>query len=238
MAVLSVALPFSLITWAEQSVDSTLAATLNASVPLFVIPIAAMVLVDEKITVNKVVGVLVGFIGVAILVGFDPGVLAGTDVLAAVALIGSSVSYAAGGVYARRFAHGLRPMIPAVMQVGFALLITAALALIFESPISFPVRFDAILAVVWLGLLGSGTAYLVFFRLLGRWGATRTSLVAYLLPVYGITLGALVLSEPIDARLVLGTLLVIAGIALVNLRGRWMPALGRRPAAPVGSPRP
>src|SRR6187200_2863991 len=211
MAILSVALPFSLITWAEQSVDSTLAATLNASVPLFVIPIAAMVLVDEKITVNKVVGVLVGFIGVAILVGFDPGVLAGTDVLAAVALIGSSVSYAAGGVYARRFAHGLRPMIPAVMQVGFALLITAALALIFESPISFPVRFDAILAVVWLGLLGSGTAYLVFFRLLGRWGATRTSLVAYLLPVYGITLGALVLQEPVNLTLIAGTALVIAG---------------------------
>ena len=241
MAILSVALPFSLITWAEQSVDSTLAATLNASVPLFVIPIAAMVLIDEKITANKVVGVLVGFIGVAILVGFDPGVLAGTDVLAAVALIGSSISYAAGGVYARRFAHGLRPMIPAVVQVGFALLITAALAFIFESPISFPARFDAILAVVWLGLLGSGVAYLVFFRLLGKWGATRTSLVAYLLPIYGITLGALVLSEPIDARLVLGTLLVIAGIALVNLRGRWLPALVRHPATPVEpaeSPRP
>ncbi|HEX6475238.1 MAG TPA: DMT family transporter [Candidatus Limnocylindria bacterium] len=231
MAILSVALPFSLITWAEQSVESTLAATLNASVPLFVIPIAAIVLIDEKITVNKVVGVVVGFIGVAILVGFDPGVLNGTDVLPALALIGSSISYAAGGVYARRFAHGLRPMIPAVVQVGFALVITAVLALIFESPISFPGRFDALLAVVWLGLLGSGLAYLVFFRLLRNWGATRTSLVAYLLPVYGIALGALVLSERVDTRLVLGTLLVIAGIALVNLRGRWLPALGRDTAA-------
>ena len=126
MAVLSVALPFSLITWAEQSVDSTLAATLNASVPLFVIPIAAFALIDEKVTTNKVIGVVVGFIGVAVLVGFDPGVLAGTDVMAALALIGSSISYAAGGVYARRFAHGLRPMIPAVVQVGFALLMTAS----------------------------------------------------------------------------------------------------------------
>jgi drug/metabolite transporter (DMT)-like permease len=227
MAILSVALPFSLITWAEQSVDSTLAATLNASVPLFVIPIAAIVLIDEKISTNKVIGVMVGFIGVAILVGFDPGVLAGTDVTAALALIGSSISYAAGGVYARRFATGLRPMIPAMVQVGFALLITAVMALLFESPLAFPWRFDAILAVIWLGLLGSGAAYLVFFRLLGRWGATRTSLVAYLLPVYGIALGAMVLNEKVDARLVLGTLLVIAGIALVNLRGRWLPAFGR-----------
>jgi drug/metabolite transporter (DMT)-like permease len=235
MSILSVALPFTLITWAEQSVDSTLAATLNSSVPLFVIPIAAVMLIDEKVTTNKLIGVAVGFIGVAILVGFDPGVLAGTDVLAALALIGSSVSYAAGGVYARRFAHGLRPMIPAMVQVGFALVITAALALIFESPISFPARFDAILAVVWLGLLGSGAAYLVFFLLLGHWGATRTSLVAYLLPVVGIVLGAAVLSEPIDARLVLGTLLVVAGIALVNLRGRWLPVFGRGAEAGAGS---
>jgi drug/metabolite transporter (DMT)-like permease len=237
MAILSVALPFSLITWAEQSVDSTLAATLNASVPLFVIPIAALMLVDEKITANKVVGVAIGFMGVAILVGFDAGVLAGTDVMAALALIGSSISYAAGGVYARRFVHGLRPMIPAMVQVGFALVITAVLALVFESPITFPMRFDAILAVVWLGMLGSGAAYIVFFRLLGTWGATRTSLVAYLLPVYGIALGAIVLSERVDTRLVLGTLLVIAGIALVNLRGRWLPSFGRRSPGPVESPR-
>jgi drug/metabolite transporter (DMT)-like permease len=237
MAILSVALPFSLITWAEQSVDSTLAATLNASVPLFVIPIAALMLVDEKITANKVVGVAIGFMGVAILVGFDAGVLAGTDVMAALALIGSSISYAAGGVYARRFVHGLRPMIPAMVQVGFALVITAVLALVFESPITFPMRFDAILAVVWLGMLGSGAAYIVFFRLLGNWGATRTSLVAYLLPVYGIALGAIVLSERVDTRLVLGTLLVIAGIALVNLRGRWLPSFGRRSPGPVESPR-
>ncbi|MEP6468327.1 MAG: DMT family transporter [Chloroflexota bacterium] len=230
MAIFSVALPFSLITWAEQSTDSTLAAILNASVPLFVILIAAAVLVDENITTNKVAGLVIGFVGVAILVGFDPGVIAGTDLLAALALIGSSVAYATGAVYARRFVHGLRPMIPAVMQVGFALLISAILALLFERPISFPVSFDAVLAVVWLGLLGSGAAYLVFFRLLGRWGATRTSLVAYLLPVFGIALGVAVLDERVDARLILGTLLVIGGIALVNARGRLLPALGRRSA--------
>ena len=81
------------------------------------------------------------------------------------------------------------------------------------------------MAVVWLGLLGSGLAFLGFFLLLGRWGATRMSLVAYLLPVFGIDLGAAVLSEPVDARLLIGTALVIGGIALVNLRGRWLPAL-------------
>jgi drug/metabolite transporter (DMT)-like permease len=218
MAVFNVALPFSLITWAEQSTDSTLAAILNATVPLFVIVIAAAALADERITPPRVAGLLIGFVGVAILVGFDPGVIAGTDLLAAVALIGSSVSYAMGAVYARRYVHGLRPMIPAVFQVGFALLIAGVMALLFERPLAFPARFDAVLAVVWLGLLGSGAAYLVFFRLLGRWGATRTSLVAYLLPVFGIILGAAVLHESVDLRTVGGTALVIGGIALVNAR--------------------
>ena len=241
MGILSVALPFSLITWAEQSVDSTLAVILNSSVPLFVILIAAVVLTDEHITVNRLIGLAIGFAGVAILVGFDPGVLAGTDVTAALALIGSSVSYAAGAVYARRFVHGLRPMIPAFFQVGFALLVAVGLALVFESPINIPARVDAIGSVVWLGLLGSGFAYLIFFRLLGRWGATRTSLVAYLLPVFGIALGALVLSEPIDARMLIGTALVIGGIAMVNARFGSRPlfrrgaATGESPDAPIRS---
>ena len=236
MAAFSVAIPFSLITWAEQSVDSTLAAVLNGAVPLFVIVIAAGFLRDEPISVNRLAGLAIGFLGVAVLVGFDPARLAAGDMTAKLALVGSSVSYAIGAVYARRMVHGLRPMIPALFQVGFALVMVGVLALIFERPLEIPMRADAMLAVVWLGLLGSGAAYLVFFRLLGRWGATRTSLVAYLLPVYGIVLGALVLSEPVDAGLIVGTVLVIAGIALVT--ARWgSRALFDRQKAAIAEPR-
>jgi drug/metabolite transporter (DMT)-like permease len=231
MAAFSVAIPFSLITWAEQSVDSTLASVLNGSVPLFVIVIAAVFLRDEPISANRLAGLAIGFIGVAILVGFDPAQLAAGDFGAKLALVGSSVSYAVGAVYARRMVHGLRPMIPALFQVGFALVMVGILALLFERPLDVPMRADAILAVVWLGLLGSGAAYLVFFRLLGRWGATRTSLVAYLLPVYGIVLGAIVLSETIDARLIVGTALVIGGIALVNARWGSRALFGSRETA-------
>jgi drug/metabolite transporter (DMT)-like permease len=237
MGLLSVALPFSLITWAEQSVDSTIAAVLNSTVPLFAIVIAAVVLRDEPITVNRLAGLAIGFIGVAVLVGFNPADVAGGDTTAELALIGSSISYAAGAVYARRMVHGLRPMIPALFQVAFAFVMTAVLAFIFERPIDIPMRPDAILAVVWLGLLGSGAAYLVFFRLLGRWGATRTSLVAYLLPVYGLVLGAVVLSEPVDTRLILGTVLVIGGIALVNSRWGARRLFGRDEAAAPRSSR-
>jgi drug/metabolite transporter (DMT)-like permease len=233
MGLFSVALPFMLITWAEQSVDSSLAAVLTGAVPLFVIPFAAFMLPTERITLNAIIGIAIGLVGVAIVVGFDPASLAGTGLIAQLALIGAAASYAAGGVYARRNVHGLRPMIPALFQVVFGLVLTGIPALLLEQPWERGLAPDAIFAVVWLGLLGSGAAYLVFFRLLRSWGATRTSLVAYLLPIWGLVLGWLVLKEPIDARLLLGTALVIGGIALVNLRKPLRPAWRRVPVAPT-----
>jgi drug/metabolite transporter (DMT)-like permease len=217
VAVLSVALPFSLISWAEQSVASSLAAVINGAIPLVVIVIAAAMLPDEPFTARRVAGLLVGFVGVAILVGFDPGVLAGTSLLPALALLGSTTSYAAGGVWARRFLQGTSAMVISVFEVGFALVMAAVLATLLDGGIRLPTRGDAIFAILWLGLLGSGLAFLIYFRLLRRWGATRSSMVAYVMPVVGLLLGALVLHEPVDARLVIGTALVIAGIAVVNL---------------------
>jgi drug/metabolite transporter (DMT)-like permease len=220
-----------LITWAELTVDSALAAILNAAVPLFVILIAAVFLRDERITFNRLAGLAVGFIGVVILVGFDPTKAASGSLSGEIALVGSTLSYACGAVYAKRNIHGLRPMIPATFQVGFALAMVAVLAFVFERPVDVVSRItpEALFAVIWLGILGSGLAYLVFFRLLGRWGATRTSMVAYLLPVYGIALGAIVLNEHVDLRLLIGTALVIGGVALVNSK------YGARPLFQRGS---
>ena len=230
MAFINITIPFALITWAEQSVDSALAAILNATVPLYVIVIAPMFLPDEPIRINGVVGLAVGFIGVVLLV--SPGLVSATgDLAGSIALLGSSLAYALGNVYSRRNVRGLAPLIPAVFQVSFAFVIVATLALLLEHPWTARPDIGDWFSVVWLGIFGSGMAYMLYFRLLGSWGATRTSLVAYLLPVYGIILGFLVLRERVDLTLVAGTALVIAGVALVN--GRW----GRRrlfgPVTPV-----
>jgi drug/metabolite transporter (DMT)-like permease len=215
MATINIALPFTLITWAEQSVDSALAAILNSTVPLFVIVIAPAFLPEEPIRVNGLVGLAIGFIGVVLLVSPNLVGVRG-DPLGALALLGSSLTYAIGNVYNRRNVRGLAPMIPAVFQVTFALVIVGVLALVLEQPWTVTPELDAWFAVVWLGIFGSGLAYLAYFRLLGRWGATRTALVAYLLPIFGIVLGWLVLDEHIDLTL------IIAGVAIVN--ARW----GRR----------
>ena len=189
--------------------------------PLFVIVIAPLFLPDEPIRINGVVGLAVGFIGVVLLV--SPGLVNATgDLAGSIALLGSSLAYALGNVYSRRNVRGLPPLVPAVFQVTFALVIVGTLALVLEQPWTAQPDVGDWFSVIWLGIFGSGLAYMVYFRLLDRWGATRTSLVAYLLPVYGIVLGFLVLQEPVNLTLIAGTALVIAGVALVN--GPW----GRR----------
>lgn len=236
MAIINIVLPFALITTAERSVDSALAAILNGAVPLFVIVIAALFLHDEPITVNRLAGLGVGYAGVVILVSRSLG--AGTSdssLFGELALLASTALYGAGAVYARRNVRGLRPMIPALFQVGFAFVLVSLIALLFEQPFTVSWTVDAVGAVVWLGVLGSGFAYLVNFRLLSRIGATRTSLVAYLLPVVGIVAGAIVFRETVDARVIIGTAFVIGGVALVNSRYGQRRIFGRTPpAARVG----
>ena len=228
MAIINITIPFLLITWAEQSVESSLAAILTSPVPLFAIVLSSIFLIDEPMRVNGVAGLVVGFIGVVIIT--SRGLTGqGSSVAGEVALLGAAFSYAAGAVYSRRNVRGVPPMIPAVFQVTFAAIITGILALAVEHPWTARPDGQAIFAILWLGILGSGLAYLFVFRLFAHWGATRTTLVAYLLPPVGIVLGYLVLQEPVDARLILGTGLVIAGIGLVNSRFGRRRVFGRVP---------
>jgi drug/metabolite transporter (DMT)-like permease len=126
-------------------------------------------------------------------------------------------------------------MVPALMQVFFGLVITATLAFATEHPLDVAWTPESLVSVFWLGLLGSGLAYLAYFRTLQRWGATRTSLVAYLLPIWGIGLGALVLSEPITPNMIVGAALIIGGIALVNSRYGTRPLFVRGGNAASGT---
>ena len=235
LGFLGIALPFYLITVAEASTDSALAAVLVSPVPLFVIPMSALFLHDERLTPARIAGVVIGLIGVAILVGFDPASLVKNDFGAELLLVASAVSYAIAGVYAKRYIVGYRPMIPALFEVTTALVMIAVAAFIFERPWEAPINFDSVLSVGWLGIFGSGLAFVIFFRLITNWGATRTSTVAYLMPVVGIILGALVLSEAITASRLFGTALVIGGVALVNIKREAIASLlggsrGRQPA--------
>jgi drug/metabolite transporter (DMT)-like permease len=237
MSIVNIIIPFTLITWAEQSVDSALAAIINGAVPLFVIVPAAIFLHDEPITLNRLVGLPLGFIGVVLLVVKDLGV-GGLNALGAIALLGSTVAYALGNVYARRNIRHLRPMVPAVFQVTFALILSAGLMFALEGlPSAAAFTPTVAFSIAMLGIFGSALAYLAYFRLLHEWGATRTALLAYLLPIVGIVLGVAVRNEQIDIRALIGTALILAGIGFANSRfgARRIWGRGGAPPEPAAS---
>jgi drug/metabolite transporter (DMT)-like permease len=227
VAMLGIVIPFFLITWGEQSIDSGLASILNGTVPLFAIVLAAMVLPDEPITVNRLAGLLIGFAGVVVLT--SPALRSsGSSLQGEIALIGASISYGATGVYARRNVRDVAALPSAFLEVGFAFLITLVAAFLLEDPLATRVEGSTVLSIAWLGLIGSGLAFMAFFFLLGRWGATRTALVAYLIPPVGIVLGVVVRGELITLPVVIGTILIIGGVALVNARFGHRRLIGRR----------
>lgn len=217
LGTLQCAIPFALIPWGETRIDSGLAAILNGTMPLFTILIAHVWLQDEKITPARLVGLVVGFGGVVILGSRDlsPGGLGGTA-WGQAALLAATLSYAVAGTFSRRHLRGQPPLVQATMVVliGDALLWSAVAAA--ERPVHLPSSPIVWTALVWLGLLGSCLAYLLYFYLISAWGATRASLVTYVFPVIGLLLGIIFLGERVDWPLALGSFLVVAGILVVG----------------------
>ena len=230
MAVFSIVIPFSLITWGEQWIDSSLATILQATTPLVTIVIASFVLADEAITVNRLVGLIVGFGGVIVLL--DNGLTGGggNSILGEAAILGSSVSYAIGGVFVRARVRGHHPNVPAFFQVAIALAMVTVLALVFESPIQLPTTGQAWFAVLWLGIFGSSLAYLIYFRLIHVMGPTRVSLITYVMPIVGIVLGFLVLGERLEPQTFIGAAIILGGVGLVNSRRSSRRIFGRASA--------
>jgi drug/metabolite transporter (DMT)-like permease len=219
LGALNTALPFALIPWGETRIASGLAAVLNATTPLFALIIAHFWLRDERITLWRAGGLGIGFAGVVVLMSPDlgPAALQGS-LWGQAAVLGASVSYAVAATYARRYLRGQPPMVQATTAVFMADALLWLAVPVAERPLRLPHLPITWLALVWLGLLGSCVAYLLYYYLINAWGAARATAVAYVFPVIGLILGVVFLGEPMHARLAAGTLLVVAGIAIVNRR--------------------
>ncbi len=227
MGAVNTAIPFTLISWGETRIDSGLASILNGTVPLFTIVIAHFWLHDEKITLPRIVGLTVGFIGVVVLVSrdFGPQVTLSGNLWGQLAVIAGSICYAIAITFSRRHLRGQPPVVQSTMVILVADALMWLATPIAESPLRFPVLPITWFAIAWLGLLGSCLAYLMFFYLINAWGPTRASLVTYVFPVIGLILGILFLGEQADWRLMVGSALIVGGILAVNLKLRARPAV-------------
>lgn len=221
LGLINTAIPFVLISWGEQTVDSAVASVLNSTVPLFTLVIAHLFLDDERINLTKVIGLSMGFGGVLLLMsrGFSGGV--SFSLLGQLAILLAALSYAFGGVFARRTMRQVDPYTQAFVPLVAADLMVWSVALPFETRPILPQSSLTWLALLWLGVLGSSFAYIIYFQLLQRIGATRSTMVTYLVALIGVVLGVVFLDELLDWRLAAGAMLVIGGIAVVNWRSQF-----------------
>ncbi|EIM27064.1 DMT family transporter [Microvirga lotononidis] len=236
MSILNNVIPFTLIVWSQGHIPSGLASILNATTPLFTVIVAHYLTDDERLTGQRLAGVIVGFVGVAVMIGAAAFVSLDASILAQLAVLGAALSYGFSGVFGRRFkTMGIPPLATATGQVAVSSALLLPTALIVDRPwtLAMP-STGTILSLAALGLVSTAFAYLIFFRLLARAGATNVGLVTFLIPVSAILLGVLVLGETLAARHMAGMALIGAGLILID--GRLVSRLGalfsaKRPAA-------
>jgi drug/metabolite transporter (DMT)-like permease len=228
MGLLNNVIPFTLIVWGQTHIASGVASILNASAPLFTVIVAHSLTADEKMTGGRLIGVLIGLIGVAVMIGSAALQSLGVNVIAQLACLGAAISYAFAGVFGRRFkAMGIAPMATATGQVTASSVILLPLMLVVDQPWTLPSpSVNTIAALLGLAILSTAIAYILYFRILATAGATNLLLVTFLIPVSAILLGILVLGETLQVKHVLGMLLIGLGLAAID--GRPWRALAAR----------
>ncbi|WP_227319968.1 DMT family transporter [Acidisoma silvae] len=231
MGVLNNLIPFTLLFWGETRIGGGLASILNATTPIFSIILAHLLTADERITPQKLGGILLGFAGVFALIG---GGLVGPirpSMPAMIACLGAAFSYGLAGVFGRRFRRmGLAPAMGAFGQTAASSMLMLPIALIVDRPWQLPMPG----ATTWASLLGLALlcttfGYILFFRILAAGGAVNSSLVTLLVPVSGVLLNGLLLGETLGAAQFAGMALIAFGLLVIDgrifrLRRRSAPA--------------
>jgi drug/metabolite transporter (DMT)-like permease len=219
----NVVAPFMLITWGEQSVSSGMTAVLQSTAALFTLVVAHFAFADERINLNKIIGLILGFVGVVVLFSGEltGGSTTDTGIERHLAIVLASLCYAIFTTLGRKVIQGkIEPVAVAFTTMAVASIVTAPFAIF--SPSSFTplntLSTNVLFAVVILGLLNTFVAYLFFYYIVRELGASRASMVTYIIPPVGVTLGALLLQEVVASTLLLGAALIFSGIAIVNIR--------------------
>jgi drug/metabolite transporter (DMT)-like permease len=222
------ALPFVMFAYAQQSITSGLASIFNATTPLWGVVVAHFFTKDERATPGRLAGLALGIAGVATMTGSDALKGLGSNILGEAACLVATLAYAISGVYSRRFKPlGIQPLAIATGQLAAAAIIILPFAIIFEQPWTFPMPSGrSIMGIVGIVTLSTAFAYILFFRLIASAGASNTLLVTFLIPVWAIFLGVVVLGETLALKHIAGMALIALGLAAID--GRLFAALARR----------
>jgi drug/metabolite transporter (DMT)-like permease len=208
-------LPNVLTAWALLRLDSSVAGMLSAASPIFVVILGHFLLRNERIHGTQGIGIIVGFVGVALIIGVTPSSFGEADLAGQTAMIGVSFSYAVGAIYARRIGPQDAPRL-AMRQQLVAGFVGLLVAIALEQPWSVEPDAIAVVAIIALAVWASAIPIWIYFRMLGHTKAITVSLVAYLIPAVAVILGALVLDETLETSAAAGLVVVLAGVFLAT----------------------
>ena len=220
LGMFNVALPFFLVSWSETHITSGMAAILNSMQPLTTSLIAAIFIKEEKMTARRIAGLILGFGGVLVLMSDKLGGEVAGEAIGILAMVVAVFCYGSSGVFARIHNEGVKPEDQALGQFVLGMFFIIPAMLTFESPFTLPVRPISYLAFAWLGLLGSFFAAVTWYSLLDEIGPARVSMTTYMFPLVGVLLGATILKEPVDWRILVGGLMILGAIIIVNQKNR------------------
>jgi drug/metabolite transporter (DMT)-like permease len=214
-AALTFCISYGVVYWCEQYVPSGLAAVIFSTFPLFVTLFAHLVLPAERMTVRASLGILLGFIGAAVIYSEDFAALGGTKVaVASGVMLASPLVSALATVTVKRWGEGVHPLSLSAVPMGIASIAMGAVALATERDLPISFNASSVGALLYLALLGSAVSFSLWYWLLSHAAATRVSLISYLNPVVAVIVGILLLREPITRQILAGSALVITGVAL------------------------
>jgi len=216
MGLLNNLIPFSLITWGQMHISSSLTAILNATNPLFTVLLAHFLTQDEKLTINRFLGVVIGLVGTVVLIApdFQQISLEGWGQLA---VLGGAFCYSLAGIYTRGFRQ-FTPVVVAASTVSCSALVLLPISLIVGGADILKVRATAWLTILTLGFLCTAIAYLLYFHLIAVSGATNAALVTFLIPISALFLGIFILHERIEGNALAGMILILVGLAVIDGR--------------------
>ncbi len=225
MGILNNVLPFGFIFAGQTQITVGLSSIINAMTPLFTVVVMAS-FQEERLTANRIIGVLLGVVGVAVLRGIE-GPIGGSQTLGIALCMAGALSYGFAALWGRKYLVGVPPIKSATCQLMCSTLIIAVVVCLIDQPWTLAAPSQgAVLSLVALAVFGTAVAYIVFFKILVRAGASNVMLVTLLIPITALVLGNVFLGEPIQSKEIIGAVIIGAGLLFID--GRVINRLTRK----------
>ncbi len=218
-ACINSVIPFTLIAWAEQSVNAGLATILNSTTPIFAFLLTVLITRHEAVTTRKLFGTIAGVIGVSLIIGMEAFQGVGKELVAQLAIVAATISYAAAAIFGRGF-KGLDSMMPAAGSMICGAVILIPVSLILDRPWAITPSTESIMALLGLSVFSTALAFVIYFRLIHTLGSVSTTSQAYLRVPIGVGIGVIFLGETLASTVWLGLVFVVIGVAAMTLPSR------------------